>query len=137
MQPRARCANSATPCTGPPHSTCWARSTCSSDVEPAHPRLNESLSIYTELADERSVAECSVPLGGYAAATDNPEDAARLWGAADRLRGNSPLEYAEPAIDAHFRPGLSTLGEQRYEELGLKGARPVSRARPAGLLASE
>jgi predicted ATPase/class 3 adenylate cyclase len=92
------------------------------DVESAHPRLTESLSMYTELADERSVAECLCALGGYAAATDKPEDAARLWGAADRFRGTSPLDYAEPAIEARFRPGLvDALGEQRYEELRSEG----------------
>ena len=42
----------------------------------------------TDLADDRSRAECLCALGGYAAATGHPEEAARLWGAADAARGH-------------------------------------------------
>jgi non-specific serine/threonine protein kinase len=85
-------------------------------------RLNESLSIYTELGDDRSRAECLCALGGYAAATGHPEEAALLWGTADRLRGDSPLEYAEPAIEARFAPGVSDiLGADRYAAARAEG----------------
>ena len=87
-------------------------------------RLNESLAIYTDLADDRSTAECLCALGGYAAATGHAEEAARLWGAADRLRGDSPLEYGEPAIEARFRPDLlERLGAERFAELRAEGHR--------------
>jgi len=94
------------------------------DLSLALDRLQESLAIYTDLEDRRSTAECVCALGGYAAATDEPEQAARLWGAADLLRGNSPLEYAEPVIESRFRPGLvASLGDERFAELRAEGAR--------------
>ena len=88
------------------------------DTAQAHDRLTESLGMYTELADDRSRAECLCALGGHAAASGRPEDAARLWGEADKLRGGSPLEYAEPAIEARFLPGvIDALGNDVYERL--------------------
>ena len=94
------------------------------ELDSAQARLNESLAIYTELSDDRSTAECLCALGGYEAATDRPEDAARLWGAADLFRGDNPLEYAEPAIEARFGPALvEALGEQRYADLRAEGRR--------------
>jgi predicted ATPase/class 3 adenylate cyclase len=87
-------------------------------------RLNKSLAIYTDLADERSRAECLCALGGYAAATGHPEEAARLWGAADAARGSSPLEYAEPLIEERFMPLLiEALGVERLPELRAEGRR--------------
>ncbi|MCE3286452.1 MAG: hypothetical protein K0S64_58 [Gaiellaceae bacterium] len=107
------------------------------DVAPAHPRLDESLSIYTALADDRSMAECLCALGGYAAATGRPVDAARLWGAADRLRGDSPLEYAEPAIEERFLSVvIDALGERRYLELRSEG-RSTGTETTAGVLVGE
>jgi predicted ATPase/class 3 adenylate cyclase len=92
------------------------------DLEKVLARLEESLAIYAVLSDDRSTAECVCALGGYAAATRHAEQAARLWGAADRLRGDSPLEYAEPAIEARFRPDLlEKLGEERFAELRAEG----------------
>ena len=78
------------------------------DLERVAERLTESLAIYAELADDRSTAECLCALGGYAAATGHPEDAARLWGAADAARRSRSLEYAEPAIEERFTPCSST-----------------------------
>jgi predicted ATPase len=92
------------------------------DLAHVQARLNESLAIYTEVADDRSTAECLCALGGHSAATGSPSDAARLWGAADGYRGDNPLEYAEPAIEARFGPGLiQALGEQRYLALRAEG----------------
>jgi predicted ATPase/class 3 adenylate cyclase len=88
----------------------------------AYRRLTESLGLYTDLADDRSRAECLCALGGHAAATGRPDDAARLWGAADRLRGDNPLEYAEPAIEARFLPGvIDALGDEAYRDLRREG----------------
>ena len=85
-------------------------------------RLSESLAIYAELDDDRSRAECLCALGGYAASTGHPEEAARLWGAADAARGSRPLEYAEPVIEARFTPMLvESLGAARLEELRTEG----------------
>jgi predicted ATPase/class 3 adenylate cyclase len=87
-----------------------------------HDRLSESLAIYVDLDDDRSRAECLCALGGYAASTGHPEEAARLWGAADSARGSRPLEYAEPVIEARFTPLLlEALGVERLEELRAEG----------------
>ena len=92
------------------------------DLPLASDRLHASLAIYTELEDRRSTAECLCALGGYAAAVDQPEQAARLWGAADLLRGDSPLEYAEPMIESRFGPALiNALGDERFAELRAEG----------------
>jgi hypothetical protein len=94
------------------------------DLENVRSRLEESLATYALLADDRSTAECICALGGYAAATGHAEQAARLWGAADDLRGDSPLEYAEPVIEARFRPDLlEKLGDERFAELRADGRR--------------
>lgn len=92
------------------------------DLADVAEQLDESLAIYTELADDRSRAECFCALGGYAAAVGHPEEAARLWGVADRLRGTNPFEYAEPVIEARFAPGVSELlGSDRYAALRAEG----------------
>lgn len=97
------------------------------DLELVAERLTESLAIYAELADERSTAECLCALGGYAAAASHPEDAARLWGAADAARRSRSLEYAEPAIEERFTPVLvDSLGMERLEELRAEGRRSGS-----------
>ena len=87
-------------------------------------RLSESLAIYVDLDDDRSRAECLCALGAYAASTGRPEEAARLWGAADAARGSRPLEYAEPIIEARFTPMLvQSLGAERLGELREEGRR--------------
>ena len=94
------------------------------ELMPASSRLRESLSIYTELEDRRSTAECLCALGAYAAAAGRPEEAARLWGGADSARGENPLEYAEPVIEARFTPVLvEALGAERFAELRAEGER--------------
>jgi predicted ATPase len=87
-------------------------------------RLSESLAIYVDLGDDRSRAECLCAMGAYAATTGHPEEAARLWGAADAARGSRSLEYAEPAIETRFTPLLvESLGVERLEELRAEGRR--------------
>jgi predicted ATPase/class 3 adenylate cyclase len=85
-------------------------------------RLSESLAIYVDIDDTRSCAECLCALGGLAASTGHPEEAARLWGAADAARGSQPLEYAEPTVEARFMPVLvELLGAERLEALRTEG----------------
>ena len=101
----------------------------SDDLALVHARLSESLAIYTELDDDRSRAECLCALGGYAAATGHPEEAARLWGAADAARGSRSLEYAEPLIEEHFTPLLvESLGAGLLEELRTRGRQATDEA---------
>ena len=93
-------------------------------LAPVRAQLVESLRIYSELDDDRSRAECLCALGGYAAATGHPAEAARLWGAGDAARGGQPLVYAEPVIEARFTPLLvEALGVDRLEQLRAEGRR--------------
>ena len=94
------------------------------DLSLVEERLRESLAIYVDLNDDRSCAECLSALGGYAAATGHPEEAARLWGAGDAARESRPLEYAEPAIEARFTSTLvESLGAERFAALRIEGHR--------------
>jgi len=94
------------------------------DLARAGERLRESLTMYVELADDRTSAECLCALGGVAAAEGAPEHAARLWGAADTLRGDAPLREGELEIVRRFGPRLATaLASARIEELKEEGAR--------------
>jgi len=87
-------------------------------------RVRESLSIYTELEDDRSRARCLVLLSGVEAAEGSFEEAARLLGAADALRGDSPPDSFELPVLERILPELeAALGANRSSELRVEGAR--------------
>ena len=74
------------------------------------------------MQNERSRAECLVVLGGIAATRESFEDAARLFGAADRLRGDAPPNRFEVPVLERFEPELDArLGEGRAAELRSEG----------------
>ncbi len=92
------------------------------DLSRAGELLRESLTMYVELSDDRTCAECLCALGGVAAAEGAPEHAARLWGAADTLRGDAPLWEHEREIVARFGPALAAaLASARIDELRAEG----------------
>ncbi|MEX0851009.1 MAG: tetratricopeptide repeat protein [Gaiellaceae bacterium] len=94
------------------------------DLPRAGELLRESLAMYVELADDRTCAECMCALGGVAAAEGASEHAARLWGAADTLRGDAPLWEHEREIVARFGPSLAAaLASARIDELRAEGAK--------------
>jgi predicted ATPase/DNA-binding SARP family transcriptional activator len=94
------------------------------DLPRAADSLHESLVIYARFEDRRSTAECLCAFAGLEAATGRTEDAARLFGTADALRGESPLEYGEPLIESRFVPTLvESLGSERFAALRAEGAR--------------
>jgi predicted ATPase len=94
------------------------------DLSRATECLQESLRIYARLADRRSTAECLCAFAGLEAASGRADAAARLFGTADALRAEGPLEYAEPLIESRFVPGLvERLGEERFAALRAEGAR--------------
>lgn len=94
------------------------------DVEQAERRILGCLAVYTELENARSRAECLVVLGGVAVAKGAFEEAARLFGAADRLRGDSPLNRFEvPVLDRYGSELEVALDEDRLAELRAEGAR--------------
>jgi predicted ATPase/class 3 adenylate cyclase len=93
------------------------------DTTQASKRIRESLSIYIDLEHDRDCAECLLALGGVAAANEASEDAARLFGAAEALRGETPLTTSEQAVLEQFQPGLeAALGTARLAELKAEGA---------------
>jgi predicted ATPase len=94
------------------------------DADGAERRILNCLAVYTELENDRSRAECLVVLGGAAAARGSLEDAARLFGAAERLRGDSPLNrFERPVLDRYGQDVEERLGEERGAELRAEGAR--------------
>lgn len=94
------------------------------DVELAGKRIRESLAVYTALGSDRDRAECLVVLGGVAGARGSFEDAARLFGAAEALRGESPSNRFELPILERFEPEVeAALGEDGFVELKAEGAR--------------
>jgi predicted ATPase/class 3 adenylate cyclase len=88
-------------------------------------RLLAALSIYDELNDNHGRGECVDGLAAIAAASGDPEEAARLWGAADALLGpgapdRDPIELA---LLERFRPGVEVeLGPAAFGELSDAGA---------------
>ena len=94
------------------------------DVDDAETRIRKCLATYTELENERSRAECLVVLAGIATARGAYEDAARLLGAASRLRSDAPLNRFELPVLERCGPELSAaLGAQRLSALQEEGAR--------------
>jgi predicted ATPase/class 3 adenylate cyclase len=92
--------------------------------EAAENAIRESLSIYAAFDNDRARAGCLVVLGGIAAAKGAFEEAARLLGAAERLRGDSLLNPFEVTILDRFEHELeAALGEDSVAELKAEGAR--------------
>ena len=63
--------------------------------------LEESLSIHNQLGDRQGIAESLVACAGLSAEADRLEDAARLWGAAERLREEYGTPQAPNDLAAH------------------------------------
>jgi predicted ATPase/class 3 adenylate cyclase len=94
------------------------------DADGAQRRILSCLAVYTELENDRSRAECLVVLGGTAAARGSFEDAARLFGAAERLRGDAPLNrFERPVLDRYEAEIEEHLGDEKVAELRMEGGR--------------
>jgi predicted ATPase/DNA-binding SARP family transcriptional activator len=94
------------------------------EIDSAVERIVHCLAVYTELENTRSRAECLVLLGGVAVARGSFDDAARLFGAADRLRGDSPLNrFEEPVLERYGSELEEALGPERLDTLKAEGAR--------------
>ncbi|HKX48665.1 MAG TPA: tetratricopeptide repeat protein [Gaiellaceae bacterium] len=91
-------------------------------TEVAASRARESLTLYTDLEDDRSRARCLVVLAGAAAESGSPETAARLVGAATAARGtDEPDEFELPVLE-RFTPELEArLGQLAFDELEREG----------------
>lgn len=89
-------------------------------VERAEGLLRESLEIYAGLPDDRASAECLLGLAGVSAGGGRFDEAARLWGAADALRGDDALLRGElrlvALLERSLSPGLGDRLAARREE---------------------
>lgn len=78
------------------------------DVLRAEAGILQSLAVYTDVESDRDRAECLVVLGGIAAAKGALDEAARLFGAAEALRGESPVNRFERPVLERFEPLLES-----------------------------
>jgi predicted ATPase/class 3 adenylate cyclase len=87
-------------------------------------RARESLAIYSELEDDRSRARCLALLAGAAALEGSFEEAARLVGASEALRGGAPPDLFESPILERYEEQIRTaLGEAGFSKLVAEGSR--------------
>ena len=87
-------------------------------------RIRESLAIHTRLGADRHRSACLLGLAGVAALEGSPEAAARLFGQADALRGDSALEAPERVVVERFQPELeAALGREGFARIRAEGAR--------------
>jgi predicted ATPase/class 3 adenylate cyclase len=95
------------------------------DLDEAERRIRSCLAIYTEnLESARSRAECLVVLGGVNAERGEYDEAARLFGAADELRGDAPPNRFElPVLETHWPVLMRVFGDERFGLLRAEGAR--------------
>jgi predicted ATPase/class 3 adenylate cyclase len=90
----------------------------------AEEEIRESLAFYTAVENERDRAMCLVVLAGIAAEHGEIEQAARLLGAAERLRGGAPPVFFELPVLERFEPQLTeALGGERLTALMAEGGR--------------
>ena len=91
-------------------------------AEVAASRARESLTLYTELEDDRSRARCLVVLAGAVADSGSPETAARLLGAATAARGtDEPDEFEIPVLELYLPAIEAQLGQPAFDELEREG----------------
>jgi predicted ATPase/class 3 adenylate cyclase len=103
------------------------------DAEGAEARIRASLELYTEVGSTLERAACLTALGGVAALRESDEEAARLFGEAETLRGDAPLEAPERAVVEQFYPRLeAALGEERVTALKAEGVEGGLGANPVG-----
>jgi hypothetical protein len=93
-------------------------------LELAEDAIRESLAVYTELDNVSACAGCLFLLGEIFAARGSHEDAARLIGAAESLRGDALVSpFAQVALE-RLLPSLETvLGSARVSDLVAEGTR--------------
>ncbi|GAA1880815.1 AfsR/SARP family transcriptional regulator [Lapillicoccus jejuensis] len=94
------------------------------DPTTARERLREALDLSVDLGQGFETAQCVVALAGVAAAEGDDVRAARLYGAARRMRdaaGVSAVEL-EPDLEAHRTQVRDRLGGPTYDALASAGA---------------
>jgi predicted ATPase/class 3 adenylate cyclase len=103
------------------------------DAEGAEARIRASLELYTDVGSTLERAACLTALGGVAVLRESDEEAARLFGEAEALRGEAPLEAPERAVVEQFYPRLeAALGEERVTALKAEGVEGRLAPNPVG-----
>jgi hypothetical protein len=101
-------------------------------IRPAAVFFVESLTLQQENGDQHGIAECLVGLAAVAANRQQPECAARLFGAAEALRAvtDGPIWPAEQAeYERHRAAACVQLDEAAWEVAWAAGrAMPLDRA---------
>ena len=94
------------------------------NVDLAEDAIRECLAVYTELDNDSACAGCLILLGEISAAHGSPEDAAKLVGAAETVRGDALLSpFAEAALGRLLPELEAVLGERRATDLVAEGRR--------------
>ncbi|HXG75962.1 MAG TPA: adenylate/guanylate cyclase domain-containing protein [Gaiellaceae bacterium] len=107
-------------------STCMLGELSLLEGDPGRARalLAESLDIYAAVADTRTCAECLLALALAAADSNQPDEAARLWGAAEALRADDALKPTERVLEARLEASLRpALGGELLATLRDEGQR--------------
>jgi predicted ATPase/class 3 adenylate cyclase len=95
----------------------------SGDADAAETGILRSLEVYAEVESDRDRAECLTVLGGIAIARGSLEDGARILGAAEALRGDSPVNRFERPVLERFGLRLAAaLNGDRIAALKAEGA---------------
>ena len=93
------------------------------DAEGAETRIRARPRAYTDVGSTLERAACLTALGGVAVLRESDEEAARLFGEAEALRGDALLEAPERAVVERFYLRLeAALGEERLNSLKAEGA---------------
>jgi len=86
--------------------------------------LHQGLAVSQVLSDQASIAWCLAGLGSAAALDEEPERAARLWGAAERLRqaiGCRPAPAARATYERALAASRAQLGEEAFAAAWAEG----------------
>jgi len=86
--------------------------------------LAQGLTISQTLGDQASIAWCLAGLGSVAALDEEPERAARLWGAAEALRqtiGCRPAPAARATYERLLAEARAQLGDAAFDTAWAEG----------------
>ena len=96
------------------------------DPAGARAHLAQALAQYQEMGDRKGISWCLAGLAGVAVIDDEPQRAARLWGAGEALRQSLGGRYAPAARATHERlmaTAREQLGEGAFNAAWAEGAR--------------
>jgi predicted ATPase/class 3 adenylate cyclase len=108
-----------------------------SDWPTADEYLRQGLELYDRLHENTGIGDCLKAMAEVAAAQEQPERAARIWGAVEGLGLGVPHEDDPDARAAFLSKGAVELGEDGFESARAAGRRLTLEAAVAEALADE